>query len=62
MSFTFYSVSRIYTVGVLLVRAVKSWPLQVYTEYCKATLIRTTYNWYWLIGSEVQSIIIKEGS
>jgi hypothetical protein len=28
----------------------------------KATLIRTTYNWSWLTGSEVQSIIIKEGT
>ena len=25
----------------------------------KATLIRTTFNWNWLTGSEVQSIIIK---
>jgi hypothetical protein len=25
----------------------------------KATLIRTTFNWCWLTGSEVQSIIIK---
>jgi hypothetical protein len=25
----------------------------------KATLIRTTFNWSWLIGSEAQSIIIK---
>jgi hypothetical protein len=25
----------------------------------KATLIRTTFNWGWLTGSEVQSIIIK---
>jgi hypothetical protein len=25
----------------------------------QATLIRTTFNWGWLIGSEVQSIIIK---
>ena len=24
----------------------------------KATLIRTTFNWGWLIGSETQSIII----
>jgi hypothetical protein len=28
----------------------------------KATLIRTTFNWGWLIGSEVQSIIIKVGT
>jgi hypothetical protein len=28
----------------------------------KATLIRTTFNWGWLTGSEVQSIIIKTGT
>jgi hypothetical protein len=28
----------------------------------KATLIRATFNWGWLTGSEVQSIIIKVGS
>jgi hypothetical protein len=28
----------------------------------KATLIRTTFNWGWLIGSEVQSIIINTGA
>ena len=28
----------------------------------KATLIRTTFNWDWLTGSEVQSIIIKMGT
>jgi hypothetical protein len=28
----------------------------------KATLTRTTFNWDWLIGSEVQSAIIKAGS
>ena len=28
----------------------------------KATLIRTTFNWGCLIGSEVQSIIIKAGA
>jgi len=27
-----------------------------------ATLIRTTFNWGWLIGSEVQSTIIKVGA
>jgi hypothetical protein len=27
----------------------------------KTTLIRATFNWGWLIGSEVQSIIIKVG-
>jgi hypothetical protein len=27
----------------------------------KATFIRTTFNWGWLTGSEVLSIIIKEG-
>jgi len=28
----------------------------------KATLIRTTFNWGWLTGSEIQSIIIKAGA
>jgi hypothetical protein len=28
----------------------------------KATLIRTTFNWGWLTGSEVQFIIIKMGA
>jgi hypothetical protein len=28
----------------------------------KASLIRTTFNWGWLTGSEVQSIIIKAGT
>jgi hypothetical protein len=28
----------------------------------KATLIRTTFNWGWLTGLEVQSIIIKVGA
>jgi hypothetical protein len=28
----------------------------------KATLIRTIFNWGWLTGSEVQSIIIKMGT
>jgi hypothetical protein len=28
----------------------------------KVTLIRTTFNWGWFIGSEVQSIIIKVGA
>jgi hypothetical protein len=28
----------------------------------EATLIRTTFNWGWLIGSEVQSIIIMVGA
>ena len=28
----------------------------------KATLIRTRFNWGWLTGSEVQSIIIKAGT
>jgi hypothetical protein len=28
----------------------------------KATLIRTTCNWDWVIGSEVQSIIIRAGT
>jgi hypothetical protein len=25
----------------------------------KATLLRTMFNWAWLIGSEVQSVVIK---
>jgi hypothetical protein len=28
----------------------------------KAILIKTVFNWGWLTGSEVQSIIIKHGS
>jgi len=28
----------------------------------KATLIRTIFNWGWLTGPEVQSIIIKAGT
>ena len=28
----------------------------------KATLIRATFNWGWLTGSQVQSIIIKVGA
>jgi hypothetical protein len=28
----------------------------------KATLIRTTFNWGWLTGSEIQFIIIKVGT
>jgi hypothetical protein len=28
----------------------------------KATLIRTTFNWGWLTGLEVQSIITKAGT
>jgi len=28
----------------------------------KATLIRTTFNWGWLTGSKLQSIIIKAGA
>jgi hypothetical protein len=28
----------------------------------KASLIKTTFNWGWLTGSEVQSIIIKVGA
>jgi hypothetical protein len=27
-----------------------------------ATLIRTTFNWVWLTGSEVQSIVVKVGT
>jgi hypothetical protein len=28
----------------------------------KATLVRTTFNWGWLTGSEVHSIISKAGT
>jgi hypothetical protein len=28
----------------------------------KTTLIRTTFNWGWLTGSEVQSIMVKVGT
>jgi hypothetical protein len=28
----------------------------------KATLIRTMFNWGWLIGSEVQTTVIKVGA
>jgi hypothetical protein len=28
----------------------------------KATIIRITFNWGWLRGSEVQSIVIKAGT
>jgi hypothetical protein len=28
----------------------------------KTTLIRTTFNWGWFTGSEVQSIIVKAGA
>jgi hypothetical protein len=28
----------------------------------KATLIRTTFNWGWLTGSEDQTVIIKAGT
>jgi hypothetical protein len=28
----------------------------------KASLIKTTFNWGWLTGSEVQTIIIKVGA
>jgi hypothetical protein len=28
----------------------------------KATLIKTTFNWGWVTGSEVQSVIIKAGT
>jgi hypothetical protein len=28
----------------------------------KARLIKTTFNWGWITGSEVQSIIIKAGA
>jgi hypothetical protein len=32
------------------------------THLIKATLIRTTFNWGWLTGLEVQFIIIKAGT
>jgi hypothetical protein len=32
------------------------------TAQPKATLIRTAFNWGWLTGSEVQSIIIQAGT
>jgi hypothetical protein len=38
-----------------------SYPLSHLTSP-KETLIKTTFNWGWLTGSEVQSIIIKAGS
>jgi hypothetical protein len=31
-------------------------------DMTKASLIKTTFNWGWLTGSEVQSIIIKVGA
>jgi hypothetical protein len=34
----------------------------VYRHHDQATLIKSTFNWGWLIGSEVQSIIIKAGT
>jgi hypothetical protein len=40
---------------VVLVRVLLLWTDTV----TKATLIRTTFNWGWLRGSEVQTIIIK---
>jgi hypothetical protein len=36
--------------------------LQLTDTMTKSTLIRTTFNWGWLIGLEVQSIIIKAGA
>jgi hypothetical protein len=39
-----------------------SYPLSHLTSPNKAVLIRTTFNWGWLTGSEVQSIIIKAGT
>jgi hypothetical protein len=39
------------------------WVLLLGTDtMTKATLIRTTFNWGWLTGSEIQSIIIKARS
>jgi hypothetical protein len=37
-------------------------PLQRRDTITKATIIRTTFNCDWLVGSEIQSIIIKAGS
>ena len=31
-------------------------------KFCLSFLIKTTFNWGWLIGSEVQFIVIKEGT
>jgi hypothetical protein len=34
----------------------------LHVQWAKATLIRTTFNWDWLTGSEAQFIIIKAGA
>jgi hypothetical protein len=44
--------------GAVLVRLLLLWT----DTMTKATLIRTIFNWSWLTGSEVQSIIIKVGT
>jgi hypothetical protein len=41
------------------------WLILFFLWGCKgqeATLIRTTFNWSWLTGSEIQSIILKGGA
>ena len=40
--------------GVLGLKVCPTWP--------KASLIRKTFNWAWLTGSEVRAIIIKVGT
>ena len=47
-----------YTSGLCLVTVLLLW---THTT-TMATFIRTTFNWGWLTGSEVQSIIIKTGT
>ena len=39
----------------------RDWEIAV-IGLAKATLIRTTFNWSWFPGSEVHSVIIKEGT
>jgi hypothetical protein len=39
-----------------------SYQLEHLLDIFKATLIRTTFNWDWLTGSKVQSIVIKVGA
>jgi hypothetical protein len=48
---------NVWSLGIL-VRILLLWEDTV----TKSTLIRTTFNWGWLTGSEVQSIIIKVGT
>jgi hypothetical protein len=39
------------------------WVLRLWADtMTMATLLRTTFNWVWFTGSEVQSIIIKAGA